>query len=155
MHILIIIAHRQAASLGISVTPEPSYSNTFYRPYRGRGRGARGGYYRGAMRGGPPRTSMKLDNRPKKLLVKGASPESLQAVRDWYEVRTVVCCDFLFAMTSVLMAGVCRRLGRSSWSRRRTAVTSWSHSGPVLPQSRCVPSVCCVGTAGSDICVAK
>ena len=34
---------------------------------------------------------MKLDNRPKKLLVKGASAESLQAVRDWYEVRTVVC----------------------------------------------------------------
>ena len=53
------------------------------------GRGARGGYFRGAMRGGPPRASMKLDNRPKKLLVKGASAESLQAVRDWYEVRTV------------------------------------------------------------------
>ena len=33
---------------------------------------------------------MKLDNRPKKLLVKGAVPESTQAVRDWYEVRTVV-----------------------------------------------------------------
>ncbi len=33
---------------------------------------------------------MKLDNRPKKLVVKGASPESTQAVRDWYEVRTVV-----------------------------------------------------------------
>ncbi len=33
---------------------------------------------------------MKLDNRPKKLVVKGASPESTQAVRDWYEVRAVV-----------------------------------------------------------------
>ena len=31
--------------------------------------------------------NMKLDNRPKKLLVKGAPPEAVQAVRDWYEVR--------------------------------------------------------------------
>ena len=38
------------------------------------------------MRGGPPRTSMKLDNRPKKLLVKGAHQEQLQDVRKWYEV---------------------------------------------------------------------
>lgn len=28
---------------------------------------------------------MKLDNRPKKLLVKGAAAETLQGVRDWYE----------------------------------------------------------------------
>ena len=55
--------------------------------YRGRGRGARGPFYRGAMRGGPPRTSMKLDNRPKKLVIKGAPQEALQSVRDWYEVR--------------------------------------------------------------------
>jgi hypothetical protein len=39
------------------------------------------------MRGGPPRASMKLDNRPKKLLVKGASGEQVQDVRDWYEVK--------------------------------------------------------------------
>lgn len=39
------------------------------------------------MRGGPPRASMKLDNRPKKLLVKGVSEENSQALRDWYEVR--------------------------------------------------------------------
>lgn len=32
---------------------------------------------------------MKLDNRPKKLLVKGARVGSLQAVRNWYEVRTL------------------------------------------------------------------
>lgn len=37
------------------------------------------------MRGGPPRASMKLDNRPKKLLVKDVSADSVQAVRDWYE----------------------------------------------------------------------
>ena len=82
----------QAASLGIPVAaeaPATPYGSTSYRPYRGRGRGARS-FYRGAMRGGPPRASMKLDNRPKKLLVKGASPESTQAVRDWYEVRRVV-----------------------------------------------------------------
>jgi RNA-binding protein 26 len=28
---------------------------------------------------------MKLDNRPKKLLVKGVSEDGVQAVRDWYE----------------------------------------------------------------------
>lgn len=29
---------------------------------------------------------MKLDNRPKKLIIKGADADQLQAVRDWYEV---------------------------------------------------------------------
>lgn len=29
---------------------------------------------------------MKLDNRPKKLLVQGATQDQLQSVRDWYEV---------------------------------------------------------------------
>ena len=37
---------------------------------------------------------MKLDNRPKKLLVQGASHEQLQSVRDWYEVRNT--SDTLF-----------------------------------------------------------
>jgi len=37
------------------------------------------------MRGGPPRASMKLDNRPKKLLVKDVAPDTVQAIRDWYE----------------------------------------------------------------------
>ncbi|KAF5377555.1 hypothetical protein D9615_005206 [Tricholomella constricta] len=74
----------EAASLGIpDVATEPSYGGG-YRPYRGRGRGARG--YRGAMRGGPLlRASMKLDNRPKKLLVKGVREEGTQALRDWFE----------------------------------------------------------------------
>ncbi|KAI0670098.1 hypothetical protein C8Q78DRAFT_167784 [Trametes maxima] len=72
----------EAASLGITdVSEAPAYPGTTYRPYRGRGRGR--SFYRGAMRGGP--RSMKLDLRPKKLLVKGAPTESLQAVRDWYE----------------------------------------------------------------------
>ncbi|EPQ60916.1 hypothetical protein GLOTRDRAFT_118964 [Gloeophyllum trabeum ATCC 11539] len=73
----------EAASLGLS-EGSSSYGSTFHRPYRGRGRGGRG-FYRGAMRGGPPRTSLKLDNRPKKLLIKGAPSENVQGVRDWYE----------------------------------------------------------------------
>ncbi|KAF9073733.1 hypothetical protein BDP27DRAFT_1318062 [Rhodocollybia butyracea] len=76
----------EAASLGISDDPHtPSYSAAPYRGYRGRGRGSRGTYFRGGPRGGPPRTHMSLDNRPKKLLVKGASSETEQALRDWYE----------------------------------------------------------------------
>ena len=31
------------------------------------------------------RSSMKLDNRPKKLLVQDIGSDSIQAVRDWYE----------------------------------------------------------------------
>ncbi|KAL4268008.1 hypothetical protein AB1N83_000733 [Pleurotus pulmonarius] len=75
----------EAASLGISEhgNHPPSYGG--YRPYRGRGRGAPRSYYRGAIRGGGPRTNLKLDNRPKKLLVKGVKEHDLQAVRDWYE----------------------------------------------------------------------
>ena len=76
----------QAASLCITdgaAESTPHYGGG-YRPYRGRGRGRGRGFY---GRGGPPRASMKLDNRPKKLLVKGATAEQLQAVRDWYEVR--------------------------------------------------------------------
>jgi hypothetical protein len=43
------------------------------------------------MRGGPiPRASMKLDNRPKKLLVKGVRDEGVQALRDWFEVRRLL-----------------------------------------------------------------
>lgn len=73
----------EAASLGIDPATETAYGAT-YRGYRGRGRGARS-FYRGAMRGGPPRSSMKLDNRPKRLLVKDITTDSLQAVRDWFE----------------------------------------------------------------------
>ena len=67
--------------------PLPSSSGG-YRGYRGRGRGASRSYFRGGpvMRGGPPRGSMKLDNRPKKLLVKGVHEDGSQALRDWYEV---------------------------------------------------------------------
>ncbi|KAJ7462627.1 hypothetical protein B0H11DRAFT_2053631 [Mycena galericulata] len=77
---------KQAASLGLTDSGVETSWGGSYRPYRGRGRGARS-YYRGAAaaRGGPPRASMKLDNRPKKLIIKGAKEDSTQAVRDWYE----------------------------------------------------------------------
>ncbi|KAJ3507767.1 hypothetical protein NLJ89_g6123 [Agrocybe chaxingu] len=74
----------EAASLGLD-SALPSSSAPYRGGYRGRGRGAQRGYFRGAMRGGLPRGSMKLDNRPKKLLVKGVSEENLQGLRDWYE----------------------------------------------------------------------
>lgn len=77
----------QAASLGISESgSEPPYGGGYRGGYRGRARGR--GFYRGgpALRGGPPRGSLKLDNRPKKLLVKGVEgDEGLQAVKSWYE----------------------------------------------------------------------
>ncbi|KAF9521544.1 hypothetical protein CPB83DRAFT_801313 [Crepidotus variabilis] len=78
----------EAASLGLDSALGASSAPPTYRGgYRGRPPRGRGGYYRGgpAMRGGPPRASMKLDNRPKKLFVKGVSDEHAQALRDWYE----------------------------------------------------------------------
>lgn len=38
---------------------------------------------------------MKLDNRPKKLLVKGVREEGAQALRDWFEVRFIVNLFYL------------------------------------------------------------
>ena len=75
----------QAASLGIPETDQ-SYGpyGGYTRPWRGRGRG-RAGHFRG--RGGPPRASMKLDNRPRKLLVKGVPEESVEVAQNWYGVR--------------------------------------------------------------------
>ncbi|TFK57421.1 hypothetical protein OE88DRAFT_1716054 [Heliocybe sulcata] len=76
----------EAASLGL---PEASssYGSTSYRPYRARGRGTRG-FHRGMMRAGP--RSLKLDNRPKKLLVKDVPADSVQGVRDWYDTTGLV-----------------------------------------------------------------
>ncbi|KAF5355944.1 hypothetical protein D9756_004266 [Leucocoprinus leucothites] len=78
----------EAASLGLDTgatsgdwhASAPSYRGG----YRGRARGR--GYFRGAPRGGAaPRFNMTLDNRPKKLVLKGAKSEHIQAVKDWYE----------------------------------------------------------------------
>lgn len=35
---------------------------------------------------------MKLDNRPKKLIIKGTSEDHVQAVGDWYEVSYDLYC---------------------------------------------------------------
>lgn len=80
--------------------PLPSSPPGGYRGYRGRGRGASRSYFRGGpiMRGGPVRGSMKLDNRPKKLLVKGVHEDGSQALRDWYEVRNL----FILSLGQVL-----------------------------------------------------
>ncbi|KAI5123583.1 hypothetical protein M0805_003401 [Coniferiporia weirii] len=81
------LAKLQAEASALGITDNSYQPHTpSYRGYRGRGRGRAS--YRGAMRGGPPRASMKLDNRTKSLLVKGVSshdPEVVQAVRSWYE----------------------------------------------------------------------
>jgi RNA-binding protein 26 len=79
----------EAASLGIPETgtpPAPSHSG-FRGGYRGGRARGRGGFRATPYppRGGG-RMSMKLDNRPKKLLIKGAPADKAQAVRDWYEV---------------------------------------------------------------------
>ncbi|KAF8640345.1 hypothetical protein AX17_000017 [Amanita inopinata Kibby_2008] len=98
----------EAASLGISQTgtTEAWHGGGYRGGYRGRGRGARS-YYRGAMRGGPPRASMKLDNRPKKLLVKGVNEENVEAVREWFNstgqvesVETIETGDVVVAFRS-------------------------------------------------------
>ena len=82
---LLTVLDSQAASLGISETDQSSGPYGGYtRPWRGRGRG-RGGHFR--ARGGPPRASMKLDNRPRKLLVKGVPEESAEVAQNWYGVR--------------------------------------------------------------------
>ena len=80
----------EAASLGISDGASAEAAHGGFRGGWYRGRPPRGGarsYYRGAVRGGgPPRASMKLDNRPKRLVVKGAKVEHAQAVREWFNV---------------------------------------------------------------------
>ncbi|KAH9921931.1 uncharacterized protein BXZ73DRAFT_39181 [Epithele typhae] len=130
----------EAASLGIPVS-EPAaapYGGTSYRPYRGRGRGARGSYYRGAIRGGPPRTSMKLDNRPKKLLVKGAPVESLQAVRDWYETTGQVDAVDALDGGNILVSFRTRAAAEQGFAKGSQIATvggvqlSW-HAGPSGP----------------------
>ena len=85
LRFLLTVLDPQAASLGISETEQPYGPYGGYtRPWRGRGRG-RGGHFR--ARGGPPRASMKLDNRPRKLLVKGVPEESVEVAENWYGVR--------------------------------------------------------------------
>lgn len=75
----------QAASLGMD--PNAHSSSPYRGGFRGRARGARG--FRGRGGGAMPMRSMKLDNRPKKLLVKGTTgnDEALSTVQTHYNVR--------------------------------------------------------------------
>ncbi|KAF8529480.1 hypothetical protein JB92DRAFT_2860770 [Gautieria morchelliformis] len=63
----------------------PSHSSP-YRPYRGRGYRARG-FVRGGGRGGASRPRMKLDNRPRKLLIQGipVNDQAVQLIRNHYQ----------------------------------------------------------------------
>ncbi|KIY51399.1 hypothetical protein FISHEDRAFT_37255 [Fistulina hepatica ATCC 64428] len=82
----------EARSLGITDIDEPAepHVGSEYPPYRGgyRGRSRGRGYYRGrggAAFGGRARPKMSLDNRPRKLIVKGVNEQDVQVVKDWYE----------------------------------------------------------------------
>ncbi|CAE6429643.1 unnamed protein product [Rhizoctonia solani] len=72
----------EAASLGLNTETTPAYSTPTYRPYNPRGRGA----WRGRGRGAPPRGSMKLDNRPRTLAVKGLpdKPDAKESAVAWF-----------------------------------------------------------------------
>ncbi|KAJ2920390.1 hypothetical protein MD484_g46, partial [Candolleomyces efflorescens] len=131
----------EAASLGISESgSEPPYSGSYRGGYRGRARGR--GFYRGgpALRGGPPRGSLKLDNRPKKLLVKGVEgDEGLQAVKSWYEaggqvesVETLEDGDVLVSFKSRPAAEQGLAKGTALPSVGKVTVT-WYTSKPSVP----------------------
>ncbi|KAG8741542.1 hypothetical protein FRC10_002719 [Ceratobasidium sp. 414] len=74
----------EAASLGLNAEGAPTYSMPSYRSHGARGRATwrgRGG------RGGPPaRGSMKLDNRPRTLVVRGLSDtaEATESAKAWF-----------------------------------------------------------------------
>lgn len=72
----------EAASLGLNSEAAPTYTTPAYRPYNPRGRGA----WRGRGRGAPPRGSMKLDNRPRTLVVKGLpdKPDAKEGALAWF-----------------------------------------------------------------------
>ena len=85
----------EAKALGITDMAGQAYAPA-YRGYRGRGRGR--GAFRG-MRGAPPRLSnMRLDNRPKALLVKELNSQDsnvVQSVRSFYEVLMSFTVDWI------------------------------------------------------------
>ncbi|KAH9049466.1 hypothetical protein EDB84DRAFT_1037590 [Lactarius hengduanensis] len=125
----------EAASLGIDPLTEsaPAYP---YNSHRGRGRGRGRAFFRGAARGGPPRAGMKLDNRPKKLLVKDVGSDGVQAVRDWYEaggqvdaVETLENGDVVvtFKTRAAAEQGLAKGSNIPPSGQRQI---SWYHNGP-------------------------
>lgn len=120
----------QAASLGIAETGTEQFPVGGYRPYRGRGRSIRG--YRGGMRGGQfSRASMKLDNRPKRLLVKGVSEDNSKVLRDWFNVGTS-----LLILGMVILTSFTRPLVKWNLSYRLNPATLSFRSKLVLGQNR-------------------
>ena len=128
---LLINVSLQAASLGIAESGTDPSPVGGYRPYRGRGRSIRG--YRGAMRGGQfSRASMKLDNRPKRLLVKGVSEDNSKVLHDWFNVGTSLSILGMVILTSLT------RLAKWNLSYRLNPATSLFRSKHVLGQNRFV-----------------
>jgi len=74
----------EAASLGLNSEGAPAQPAPPYRPYNPRGRGGWRG--RGGRGAAPARGSMKLDNRPRTLIVKGLSdtPEATESAMAWF-----------------------------------------------------------------------
>ncbi|KAG1749685.1 uncharacterized protein EDB91DRAFT_1046474 [Suillus paluster] len=139
----------EAASLGISETSAETSYGAPYRGFRGRGRGARGAFYRGAPRGGPPRASMKLDNRPRKLLVKGVREDSLQALRDWYETTGQLESAEIIGDDEVLVSFRTRAAAEQGFAKGSTIAAvgpvkmSWHTAQPsqARPQDVTAPSL--------------
>ncbi|KAJ7042497.1 hypothetical protein C8F04DRAFT_1207989 [Mycena alexandri] len=146
----------EAASLGLSETGAETSWGGSYRPYRGRGRGARS-YYRGAgpARGGPPRASMKLDNRPKKLVVKGAKEDSTQAVRDWYETTGQVDSVTAVENGDIVVTFRTRNAAEQGLAKGHNislvgpVQVAW-HTGPVVGSTAPAPSKGAAGNGNGD-----
>ncbi|KAG2023743.1 RRM domain-containing protein [Coprinopsis cinerea AmutBmut pab1-1] len=138
----------EAASLGIESADASGGYSGYRGGYRGRGRGR--GFYRGgpAMRGGPPRGSLKLDNRPKKLLVKGANGESeVQHVKDWYEslgqvenIETLDGGDVLVSFRTRAAAEQGLAKGTSIPGIPNKLTITWHVSKNPTPSTTAVPS---------------
>lgn len=132
----------QATSLGIDpMNPDADAATTSgsgpypsYRGFapRGRGRGrarGRATFYTPRGRGGGPagRANMKLDLRPRKLLVKlGATDaEKVGAVKGWFEVCLRDCCEAFSRGLTGCLARWHRRLGIWRTARPDRAMANW------------------------------
>ncbi|KAH9057000.1 hypothetical protein EDB87DRAFT_1633641 [Lactarius vividus] len=130
----------EAASLGIDPLAEsaPAYP---YNSHRGRGRGRGRAFFRGAARGGPPRAGMKLDNRPKRLLVKEVGSDGVQAVRDWYEAGGQVDAVETLENGDVVVTFKTRAAAEQGLAKGSTIPPSgqkqisWYHNGPLTSTS--------------------
>lgn len=79
---------------------------------------------------------MKLDNRPRKLLVKGVPAESVEVAQNWYGVRIFPA----LRQVSSLSARVCRQQMESKVSSDWRMATSLFLSKREVPRNRHVGS---------------